>query len=60
MTYIKTLPEDQQKPVIEAYSRAVGYVFALTIPSGIMASLSSLLIRDHDIKNMNIAGGGAA
>lgn len=42
VTYIFTLPLEQQRPVIQAYSRAVGYVFVLAIPSGIMASASAL------------------
>lgn len=42
VTIIFTLPLEQQKPVIEAYCRALGYVFILGIPSGILASLSSL------------------
>ena len=88
VTYIFTLPKDQQIPVIEAYSKAIGYIFLLPIPCGILASLSAMwvysslvlvylfspsgalygslmvctcrMIRDHDIRNMNLSGGGGA
>jgi len=42
VTYIFTLPKDQQVPVIEAYSKAVGYTFLLPLPCGILASLSAM------------------
>ncbi|KAF8319133.1 ABC transporter [Clavulina sp. PMI_390] len=60
VTYIFTLPVEEQGPVVQAYSRAVGYVFLMGIPAAIFASLSSLLVRSHDIRKMNLAGGGGA
>lgn len=42
VTYIFTLPKDQQVPVIEAYSRAIRYIFILPIPCGIFATLSAM------------------
>ncbi|KAF8315115.1 ABC transporter [Clavulina sp. PMI_390] len=60
VTYIFTLPVEEQAPVIQAYSRAVGFVFLMGIPAAIFSSLSSLLVRSHDIRKMNLAGGGGA
>ncbi|KAF8309584.1 ABC transporter [Clavulina sp. PMI_390] len=60
VTIIFTLPPDVQGPVIAAYSKAIAYVFTMAIPSGIMSSLCALMVRDHDIRNMKLTGGGAA
>lgn len=42
VTYIFTLPPDEQVQVVAAYSKAVAYVFLLGIPCGILASGSAL------------------
>ncbi|KAF8315117.1 ABC transporter [Clavulina sp. PMI_390] len=60
VTYIFTLPVEEQAPVIQAYSRSVGFVFLMVIPAGILASLCGLLVRRHDIRKMNVTAGGGA
>jgi MFS family permease len=42
VTVIFTLPLEQQEPVIKAYCRALGHVFILGIPCGVLGSLSAL------------------
>ncbi|KAF8315124.1 ABC transporter [Clavulina sp. PMI_390] len=42
VTYIFTLPVEEQGPVVQAYSRAVAYIFLMAIPAGVLASLSAL------------------
>jgi len=62
VSVIYTLEGADQAGVIKAYSEALGYVFIIGIPAGILASLSALLITNHNLKDMNIehgAGGGA-
>jgi len=59
---IYTLEGADQANVIRAYSEALGYVFIIGIPAGIFASLSALLIKNYNLKEMNIdhaAVGGA-
>jgi len=59
VTYIFTLPKDQQLPVIEAYARAIRYIFVLPIPCGIFATLSAMMIRDHNIRSMTTTTSGS-
>ncbi|KAG8891374.1 hypothetical protein FRC00_012394 [Tulasnella sp. 408] len=49
---IKHLPPDVQAGVITAYSKALGYVFIVGIPAGILASLAGCLVRNFNIKSM--------
>jgi hypothetical protein len=42
VTAIFTLPKADQAGVIEAYCRALGYVFILGIPAGAFGSLSGM------------------
>ncbi|KAG8897805.1 hypothetical protein FRC01_011165 [Tulasnella sp. 417] len=49
---IKHLPPDVQAGVITAYSKALGYVFIIGIPSGVLASLAGCLVRNFNIKKM--------
>jgi len=60
VTIIFTLPPDQQQLVIKAYVRALNNVYLVGVPMCIIASLSGLLIKDHNIKKMNLPMGGAA
>ncbi|KAG8863135.1 hypothetical protein FRB96_009317 [Tulasnella sp. 330] len=54
---ISTLSGDEKANVIRAYSEALGYVFLLGIPAGILASASALLIRNYDLREIE---GGVA
>ncbi|KAG9101894.1 hypothetical protein FRC06_002508, partial [Ceratobasidium sp. 370] len=61
VTIIFTLPADQQALVIKAYVKALNYVYLIGVPVCIVASLAAFLIKDHNIKKMNMPmGGGAA
>jgi len=57
---IYTLEGDDRAHVIKAYSEALGYVFIIGIPAGILASVSGTLIRNFNLKKMNIQPGAAA
>ncbi|KAG8958973.1 hypothetical protein FRC00_002080 [Tulasnella sp. 408] len=54
---IKHLPPEVQAGVITAYSKALGYVFIIGIPSGVLASLAGCLVRNFNIKNMALQPG---
>ncbi|KAG8743762.1 hypothetical protein FRC10_011482 [Ceratobasidium sp. 414] len=61
VTVIFTLPADQQALIIKAYVKALNYVYLIGVPVCIVASLSAFLIKDHNIKKMNMPmSGGAA
>ncbi|CAE6453736.1 unnamed protein product [Rhizoctonia solani] len=61
VTIIFTLPPEQQGVVIQAYVRALNYVYLVGVPVCIVASLAAFLIKDHNIKTMNMSmHGGAA
>ncbi|KAG8900072.1 hypothetical protein FRB99_006265 [Tulasnella sp. 403] len=58
---IGTLSGAEKAGVIRAYSSALGYVFIIAIPSGILASASALLLPNYNIKKMKLdttAGAG--
>lgn len=57
---IKTIPIEQQPGVIRAYAQALKYVFIIAVPSGAIASLFALIVRDISVKGKKIEGGGAA
>ncbi|KAG8874894.1 hypothetical protein FRB97_005554 [Tulasnella sp. 331] len=59
VTAIATLSGDDKANVIRAYSEALGYVFILGIPAGLLASASALMIKNHDLRKMESGGGGA-
>ncbi|KAG8904816.1 hypothetical protein FRB99_001122 [Tulasnella sp. 403] len=44
--------------VVRAYSEALGYVFIIAIPSGILASASALLLPNYNIKKMKLDTSG--
>ncbi|KAG8904164.1 hypothetical protein FRB99_002145 [Tulasnella sp. 403] len=54
---IATLPRDEQGPVIKAYSKALGYVFILGIPSAILASVSGMFVPNYDLKALGVNQG---
>ncbi|KIO29114.1 hypothetical protein M407DRAFT_228447 [Tulasnella calospora MUT 4182] len=56
---IKMLDPEVQAGVITAYSKALGYVFIIGIPSGILASLAGCLVPNFNIKEMSLQAGGA-
>ncbi|KAG9031729.1 hypothetical protein FRB95_002402 [Tulasnella sp. JGI-2019a] len=58
VTTIATLSGDDKANVIKAYSEALGYVFILGIPAGLLASASALLIKNFDLRKMQLEGGG--
>ncbi|KAL5637472.1 hypothetical protein ACGC1H_004034 [Rhizoctonia solani] len=61
VTIIYTLPPDQRAVVIQAYVYALNYVYLVGVPVCIVASLAAFLIKDHNIKTMNMSmHGGAA
>ncbi|KAG8888314.1 hypothetical protein FRB98_007972 [Tulasnella sp. 332] len=52
---IQTLGAQDKENVINAYSNALGCVFAIGIPCMILASISGLLIRNHDLRKLQHA-----
>ncbi|KAG8946383.1 hypothetical protein FRC03_001392 [Tulasnella sp. 419] len=57
---IRTLSGAQKEGVVRAYSEALGYIFLLGIPSGVVASGFGLMITNFNLKQMNIQHGAAA
>ncbi|KAG8703474.1 hypothetical protein FRC08_002816 [Ceratobasidium sp. 394] len=61
VTIIFTLPADQQALIVKAYVKALNYVYLIGVPVCVVASLAAFLIKDHNIKKMNMPmGSGAA
>ncbi|KDQ15404.1 hypothetical protein BOTBODRAFT_131210 [Botryobasidium botryosum FD-172 SS1] len=59
VTVIQTLPPDQKAEVLKSYVRALNYVYLVGIPVGILASLSGMLVRNHNLKDMKLPMGAA-
>lgn len=60
VSVIRTLPLDQQEPVIRAYLKALNSVFLIGVPAGVLASLSALFTKNYNIKAMGIKPGAGA
>ncbi|KAJ1308610.1 hypothetical protein OPQ81_004308 [Rhizoctonia solani] len=60
VSVIFTLPAEQQEPVIRAYLKALNSVFLIGVPTGVLASLSALFVKNYNIKAMGIKPGAAA
>ncbi|KAG8681399.1 hypothetical protein FRC09_017517, partial [Ceratobasidium sp. 395] len=60
VSVIFTLPQDQQEPVIRAYLKALNSVFLIGVPTGVLASLSGLLVKNYNLKAMGIKPGAGA
>jgi hypothetical protein len=56
---IKTLSAEQKPAVIHAYAIALRYVFIIAVPSGAIASLFALIVRDVSVKGKKLEAGGA-
>jgi hypothetical protein len=50
VSVVFTLPEPQRSTVIAAYIKSIDRVFLLGIPAGVLASLSSFLIKNYSLK----------
>ncbi|KAG8885078.1 hypothetical protein FRB97_002243 [Tulasnella sp. 331] len=59
VTVIQTLSGEDKANVIRAYSEALGYVFILAIPAAILGSCSSVLIKNYNLKKLNLEPGMA-
>ncbi|KAG8894654.1 hypothetical protein FRC00_008630 [Tulasnella sp. 408] len=57
---IHSLTGDDKAHVIRAYSEALGYVFILAIPCGVLASVSGTLIKNYNLKELKLQPGMAA
>ncbi|KAG9047821.1 hypothetical protein FS837_001417 [Tulasnella sp. UAMH 9824] len=57
---IKLLPPEVQSGVVTAYSKALGYVFIIGIPSSILASVAGCLVRNFNVKKMGLQPGAHA
>ncbi|KAG8958974.1 hypothetical protein FRC00_002081 [Tulasnella sp. 408] len=57
---IKLLPPEVQSGVVTAYSKALGYVFIIGIPSSILASVAGCLVRNYNVKKMALQPGAHA
>ncbi|KAG8957504.1 hypothetical protein FRC00_003864 [Tulasnella sp. 408] len=57
---IKLLPPEVQSGVVTAYSKALGYVFIIGIPSSIFASVAGCLVRNYNVKKMALQPGAHA
>ncbi|KZO92741.1 ABC transporter [Calocera viscosa TUFC12733] len=60
VTVVLTLPADQQGPIIEAYTKALDYVYIIGVPAGVMATLSALLIKNVNLKVLGVQLGAGA
>jgi len=61
VTVVQTLPAAQQTAVIQAYVKALDYVYLIGVPGGAFGSLSALLTANRNIKKLGIQmGAGAA
>ncbi|CAE6445460.1 unnamed protein product [Rhizoctonia solani] len=60
VSLIFTLPAEQQEPVIRAYLKALNSVFLIGVPTGVLASLSALFVKNYNLKAMGIKPGAAA
>ncbi|KAG8913671.1 hypothetical protein FRC00_001875 [Tulasnella sp. 408] len=54
------LTGEDKANVIRAYSEALGYVFILAIPCGVLASVSGTLIKNYNLKELKLQPGMAA
>ncbi|KAG8983536.1 hypothetical protein FRB94_007770 [Tulasnella sp. JGI-2019a] len=50
VTGIGQVPSEFLHPVLHSYSNALGYVFIMGVPVGVIASLAALLVEKHDLK----------
>jgi len=59
VTVVLTLPADQQAAVIQAYAKALDFVYIIGVPAAILASLSALFTRNLNLKvlGVNLAAG---
>ncbi|CCA66622.1 probable DHA14-like major facilitator; ABC transporter [Serendipita indica DSM 11827] len=57
LSVLEMLPQEVQGQVIQAYLRALNYVFIVAIPTSVLASISAFLIKDHNVKERGSAGG---
>jgi MFS family permease len=57
VTFIFTLPKEAQVMVVHAYVKALDYVFILSIPACILASVAGAFVRNWNLK---ARGGGMA
>lgn len=57
---IKTIPIEYQPGVIHAYAEALKYVFIIAVPSGAIASLFALIVRDVSVKGKKMMEAGGA
>ncbi|KZT62115.1 ABC transporter [Calocera cornea HHB12733] len=60
VTVVQTLPADQQGPIVEAYVKALDYVYLIGVPGGVFGALCALLTRNHNIKALGIKMGASA
>lgn len=56
---IKTVAPELQPGVIHSYAQALKYVFIIAVPSGGIASLFALIVRDVSVKGKKLEAGGA-
>lgn len=59
VTVIFELPEEQQAPVVNAYVKSLDYVFILSVPVAVVASLSSMFIKNWNLKKRGATAGVA-
>ncbi|KAF9515229.1 hypothetical protein BS47DRAFT_1484607 [Hydnum rufescens UP504] len=52
VSYIFTLPLDEQEAVVSAYSKSLDYVWSLGVPPGVLASLATFMVRNYDLMKM--------
>ncbi|KAG8860948.1 hypothetical protein FRB91_000144 [Serendipita sp. 411] len=60
LSVVSSLRPDQQAQVLMAYVKALNYVFIVSIPTSVLASLSAFLITDHNVKERGSKSGGMA
>jgi len=58
VTIIQTLPDEIKRPVIDAYAKSLQPVFILGVPAGVCATLSALLVKNHNLKERGTGGMG--
>ncbi|KAG9104701.1 hypothetical protein FRC07_009755 [Ceratobasidium sp. 392] len=60
VSFIFTLPPAQQEPVVRAYLKALNSVFLIGVPTGVLASVAGIFVKNYNIKAMGLKPGAAA
>ncbi|PVF94123.1 ABC transporter [Serendipita vermifera] len=60
VTVIFSLPPELKSQVVHAYVKALDYTFIMTVPAAVLASITSLFIKNWNLKKRGAGAGAAA